>query len=118
MGHEQIIKFWWRSRSPSGYWEVGWLVGCSLASLFSTNMAISETNYWEVLIRQMVALVRRTLAEVCTVWCLYSFTIVASGQWPPKGLSCCCVNINISSVDLWNVNDRTSEKGVFRSYSL
>ena len=59
---EQIIKFLWRSGSPSGYRDCfpDWSL------LGHTRKRLTDINLLLILIRQMAALVRRALAEVCT----------------------------------------------------
>jgi len=58
--NEQVIKFWWRSGSPSGYRD------CFPDSSLSGDTEMDNGHSF-ILIRQMAALVRRALAEVCTV---------------------------------------------------
>jgi len=60
----KLIKFRWRSGSTSGYRD------CFPDSLLlgDTKSAwLTDINLLLILIRQMAALVRLTLAEVCTV---------------------------------------------------
>jgi len=57
---EQIIEFWWRSGSPSGYRDC-----FPYSSVLGDRKVINGHSF--ILIRQMAALVRRALAEVCTV---------------------------------------------------
>ena len=55
--NEQVVKFWWRSGSPSGYRD------CFPDSLlWEIRKVVNGRSS-----RQMAALVRRALAEVCTV---------------------------------------------------
>jgi len=59
---EQMVKFWWRSGSPSGYRIV-----FRIRHYWEIRKVVNDINLLLILIRQMATLVRRALAEVCTV---------------------------------------------------
>jgi len=61
--NEQAIKFWWRSGSPSGYRDC---FPDSFVTIGRYGKWLTDINLLLILIRQMAALVRRALAEVCT----------------------------------------------------
>jgi len=66
---EQTVKFWYRSGSPSEYRDC-----FPYSSLL--GKWLTDINLLLILIRQMAALVRRALAEVCKVTVL----LVTSGK--------------------------------------
>ena len=57
---EQTVKFWWRSGSPSGYRDC-----LRIRHYWEIQKMVNEHSF--ILIRQMAALVRRALSEVCSV---------------------------------------------------
>jgi len=60
---EQTVKFWWRSEFT--VWIQGMVSGFVAIGRYKTSL--TDINLLLILICQMAALVRRTLAEVCTV---------------------------------------------------
>jgi len=58
---EQVVTFWWRSESPSGYRD------CFPDSSLLRDIRKVINGHSFILIRQMAALVRYVLVEVCTV---------------------------------------------------
>ena len=77
---EQMIKFRWRSESPSGYSLYRDCFSYSSLGLIGRYRKwLTDINLLLIVICQMAALVRRALAEVCSVPMLLVLTDMIIG---------------------------------------
>jgi len=77
--NEQVIKFQWQSGSPSGF--------SRFVTIGRYAQWLTDINLLLILIHQTAALVRRALAEVCTVPVL--LVMVALWNRADHYISCC-----------------------------
>jgi len=85
--NKQVIKFWWRSGLLSGYRDC-----FQICHYWEIQKVVNGHSF--ILIHRLAALVRRALAEVCTVPVLPVFAALNAER---RG-ACMCLVMNASSM--------------------